>query len=51
MTSAPASFSEEANNPIDGYEALDVYQELAEELGVPIVYDRLWACAAADDIR
>lgn len=29
----------EANNPIDGYEALDVYQELAEELGVPIVYD------------
>lgn len=29
----------EANKPIDGYEALDVYKELAVELGVPIVYD------------
>lgn len=29
----------DANKPIDSYEALDVYRELAEELGVPIVYD------------
>jgi muramoyltetrapeptide carboxypeptidase LdcA involved in peptidoglycan recycling len=29
----------DANKPIDGYEALDVYRELAEELGVSIVYD------------
>lgn len=29
----------EANKPIDGYEVLDVYKELAEDLGVPIVYD------------
>jgi muramoyltetrapeptide carboxypeptidase len=29
----------EANKPMDGYEALDVYRELAEELGIPIVYD------------
>lgn len=29
----------DANKPHDGYEVLDVYQELAEELGVPIIYD------------
>lgn len=29
----------DANKPVDGYVALDVYQELEEELGVPIVYD------------
>lgn len=29
----------DANKPIDDYEVLDVYRELAEELGVPIVYD------------
>ncbi|GJM73126.1 LD-carboxypeptidase [Paenibacillus macerans] len=29
----------DVNKPIDGYVALDVYRELAEELGVPTVYD------------
>lgn len=29
----------EANKAVDGYEVLDVYKELAEELDVPIVYD------------
>lgn len=28
-----------ANRPVDNYTALDVYQELAEELGLPIIYD------------
>lgn len=27
------------NKPVEGYEAIDVYRELEEELGVPIVYD------------
>lgn len=29
----------DANKPIDGYEALDVYRELAAEIEVPIIYD------------
>ncbi|WP_422661282.1 S66 family peptidase [Paenibacillus sp. EC2-1] len=29
----------DANTPINGYEVLDVYRELAEEIEVPIVYD------------
>ncbi|WP_127583571.1 S66 family peptidase [Paenibacillus koleovorans] len=29
----------EANKPIDGYAAIDLYRELEDELGVPIVYD------------
>lgn len=28
-----------ANQPVDGYEVEDVYREMAQELGVPIVYD------------
>ncbi|WP_274654724.1 S66 family peptidase [Paenibacillus humicola] len=29
----------DANKPVDGYEAADVYRELAEELHLPVVYD------------
>ncbi|MFK3937440.1 S66 peptidase family protein [Alkalihalobacillus sp. NPDC078783] len=28
-----------ANTPVEGYTAEDVYQDLAEELGVPVIYD------------
>ncbi|WP_409293334.1 S66 peptidase family protein [Peribacillus sp. SCS-37] len=28
-----------ANQPVEGYEAADVYLELTQELGVPVVYD------------
>lgn len=28
-----------ANQPVDGYTVEDVYQELAEELQIPIIYD------------
>lgn len=28
-----------ANTPVSGYRAEDVYQELAEELGIPVIYD------------
>lgn len=28
-----------ANKPVEGYDVLDVYEEIAEELGIPIVYD------------
>ncbi|MGG1551256.1 S66 family peptidase [Paenibacillus ferrarius] len=29
----------DVSKPIDGYDVLDVYKELAEELGIPIVFD------------
>ncbi|MEF3305596.1 S66 family peptidase [Paenibacillus sp. GYB003] len=29
----------DANKPVGGYEACDIYREMEEELGVPIVYD------------
>ncbi|RDI45732.1 LD-carboxypeptidase, partial [Falsibacillus pallidus] len=28
-----------ANQPVNGYTAEDIYQELADELGIPIIYD------------
>ncbi|MBM7096706.1 LD-carboxypeptidase [Bacillus sp. H-16] len=28
-----------ANTPVEGYTAEDVYEELAEELGIPVIYD------------
>ena len=28
-----------ANHPVEGYTAEDVYEDLASELGVPVIYD------------